>query len=99
VPAKPGDDTVALPLVLHLEHHALVRLVGGVGALRHDAVEAGPLEAPKPVLRRGVVGGRRRDVHRRLDRREHLLQSGAPLRERCFAVAAGSLREQVEEHH
>ena len=27
VPAEAGDDAVAVALVLHLEHHALVRLV------------------------------------------------------------------------
>ena len=32
VPAEAGDDAVALALVLHLQHHALVRLVGAAGA-------------------------------------------------------------------
>ena len=52
VPAEAGDDAVAVALVLHLEHHALVRLVDAARRLRHHAVEAGALEAPEPVARR-----------------------------------------------
>ena len=49
VPAEAGDDAVAIALVLHLEHHALVRLVGAGTRLGHDAVETGALEAAEPI--------------------------------------------------
>src|SRR5207237_5429243 len=45
VPAKAGDDAVALALVLHLEHHALVRLIDTRLRLGHHAVQSCPLEA------------------------------------------------------
>ena len=51
VPAKPGDHAVAIALVLDLEHHALVRLVGPRDRLGDDAVEPRALEAAKPVRR------------------------------------------------
>ena len=49
VPAEAGDDAIAFALVLHLQHDALVGLVGARGGLGHDAVEAGALEALEPV--------------------------------------------------
>src|SRR4051794_35339944 len=44
VPSKPGDDAVAVALVLHFQHDALVRFVNAGRALRHDAVESGAFE-------------------------------------------------------
>src|SRR5205085_1032090 len=38
VPTESGDDTIAFALVLHLEHGALVGLVGAVRRLRNHAV-------------------------------------------------------------
>src|SRR4029078_3758278 len=39
VPAKAGDDAVAIALVLHLEHDALVRLTGSRLPLRGGTLE------------------------------------------------------------
>src|SRR5204862_1380337 len=64
VPAKAGDDAVALALVLHLEHHALVRLIDARLRLRHHAVQSCPFEAPEPVSRRVSIARRRREVER-----------------------------------
>ena len=52
VPAEAGDHAVGGAHVLHLEHRALARLVGGVARLGDHAVEAGALEAVEPVARR-----------------------------------------------
>ena len=51
VPAKAGNDTIAIALVLDLEHHALVGFVGSRNRLGDDAVETGALEATKPIRR------------------------------------------------
>src|SRR5580700_4060034 len=50
MPSKSRNHAVAVALVLDLEHHALIRLVGSVGLFRDYAVEACSLEAPKPIL-------------------------------------------------
>ena len=49
VPAEPRHDAVAIPLVLDLEHHSLVRLVRSRGRLGDDAVEPRAFEAFEPV--------------------------------------------------
>src|SRR5207244_13001265 len=65
-PAESGDDAVAFTLVLHLEHHALVRLVGSVLTFGDDAIESGALESLKPIRGSFSVASRGRDVKRRL---------------------------------
>ena len=50
MPSKSRNHAVAVALVLDLEHHALIRLVGSVCPFRDYAVEARSLEAPKPIL-------------------------------------------------
>src|SRR5207249_5846772 len=57
VPAKAGNDTVALAFVFDLEHHALVGLVGPRNRLGDDAVETSALEATKPVSRYAGFAG------------------------------------------
>ena len=55
-----GDHAVGGALVLDLEHHPLVRLVGAVERLGDDAVQPGALELGEPALRRSsrsVVAG------------------------------------------
>src|SRR5438477_13160390 len=39
VPSKPGHDAIAIPLMLDLEHDALVRLVDARKGLRYNAVQ------------------------------------------------------------
>ena len=62
MPAKAGNDTIALALVLDLEHHALVGFVGSRNELSDDAVEASTLEATKPVRRYDQFAGCGRQV-------------------------------------
>src|SRR5574338_144856 len=50
VPAEARHDTVAVTLVLHLEHDALVRLVGPAVRLGDHAIEPRALEALEPIL-------------------------------------------------
>ena len=56
----------------------------------------GALELLEPALRRGQVGGRRRDVDRRARARERVDQGGAPLAERTPGVVVVAEGEQVE---
>src|SRR5579864_6643535 len=49
VPAESGHHAIAIALVLHLQHHALVRLVGAVDRLGHDAIEPRAFETPEPI--------------------------------------------------
>src|SRR5262245_25530481 len=49
VPAKSGDDAIALALMLHLQHRALVRLIETRHLLRHHAVEPSAFESLEPV--------------------------------------------------
>src|SRR5437660_6055253 len=97
VPAESGDDAVAFTLVLHLEHHALVRLVGSVLTFGDDAIESGALESLKPIRGSFSVASRGCDVKRRLRILEDRLESGAPLGERCVAKALIALAKDVEE--
>ena len=98
VPAKAGDDAVALALVLHLEHHALVRLIDTRLRLGHHAVQSCPLEAAEPVSRRVSIARRRREVERCCRAREHGLERGASRREGRRAQVTIALTEHVEEH-
>src|SRR5580692_11162683 len=49
VPAKSRHHAVAVALMFHLEHHALVRLVGSFTRLCHNTIEPGAFKAVKPV--------------------------------------------------
>ena len=65
VPSKAGNHAVAIALVLDLEHHALVRLVGPGNRLGHHAVETRAFEAAKPIRRDARFAGCRRQMDRR----------------------------------
>src|SRR5882762_5156207 len=49
VPSKAGHDAIAVALMLDLEHHAFVRLIGAGDRLRHYTVEARALKTPEPI--------------------------------------------------
>src|SRR5271155_491362 len=49
VPSKARHDTIAVALVLDLEHHALVGLIGAGSRLGHYAVEARAFKALEPI--------------------------------------------------
>jgi hypothetical protein len=95
VPAEPGDDAVRGARVLDLEHRALARLIGERVGLGHHAVEPGALEALEPVGGDGAIARHRRDVDRRLDAGEGLLEAGAALGLRAFAEVLVAEREQI----
>src|SRR5438132_5546016 len=97
VPAESGDDAVAFALVLHLEHHALVRLVGSVLTFGDDAIESRALESLKPIRGSFSVASRGRDVKRLLHILEDRLESRASLGEGCVAKALIALAKDVEE--
>ncbi len=65
VPAETGDDAVTVTLVLDLEHHSLIRLIGSVHMFGDDAIESGSLEAAKPIRGYSRVVGCGGDVDRR----------------------------------
>jgi hypothetical protein len=65
VPSKTGDDAIAVPLMLDLQHDALVRFVSSGNQLSHHSIEARALEPAKPVGRHAQFGGRRCHMNRR----------------------------------
>ena len=79
VPAEACDHAVRGALVLHLQHRPLVRLIGLLGALGHDSVQAGAFEAREPVLRERPIARRRRQVQGRVHPPEGGLEPRPPL--------------------
>src|SRR6266852_3233292 len=51
VPSKSSHDAIAVALMLNLEHHALVGLIGAGNRLCHNPVEARAFKAPEPIRR------------------------------------------------
>src|ERR1700712_4258428 len=49
MPPETGDYTIAVALMFHLQHDALIRFVSAGALLGHDAVEPRALEAMEPV--------------------------------------------------
>jgi len=96
VPAEAGDDAVGRPRVLDLDHRALARLVEAALRLRDHAVEPGAFEARKPLGRDLDVAGHRRQMHRRNERSERVLEQPPALRLRYLPQIAAVDREQVE---
>src|SRR5688500_3176335 len=98
VPAKARHDTIAVALVLDLEHHALVRLVGHGPRLRDDAVEPGAFEACKPICCDRNVWRGRRQIQGRLGTSQQLRQALPPPLERQGTQVALTLRQQIEKY-
>src|SRR5580704_10272704 len=99
MPTEPGDYAVTITLMLDFEHHAFVGLVNSLPRFGDDPIEAGALEAAKPIQRHICFIGRRRDVdrgHRRAKQRFQLLPA---LLKRLAAQIPLSLAKQVEEHN
>jgi hypothetical protein len=92
----PGHDAVGRALVLDLEHHPPVLLVGPLERLGHHPVEPGPLELVEPPPRDLHVGRGRRDVDRRHGVHEGGLERGPPFDERSTREVVIAEREQVE---
>ena len=98
VPAKSGDDAVAVPLMLDLEHHSLVRLIGSSLGFRDYTVESGALESAKPVCGQASVPCCRRDMKRRLHFLQQRFESRASVSERSIAKTSITFTEQIEEN-
>ena len=96
VHAVAGDHAIGRAHVLDLAHHALVGLIGEVGALGDQAVEAGSLEALEPVARDRLVAGERGQMDGRRGVREGALERRAPVCERLVREIVVAEREQVE---
>ena len=97
VPAKTGDDTIAIAFVLDLEHGAFIGLIDAGEGLCNDAVETGSFKALEPIGRDIGVGGGGCEVNGRRGRGEQFLQPFAPEMEGLAAQIAIAFAEQVEE--
>ena len=78
MPAKTRHHTVAVPLMLHLQHHPLVRLIRSIYRLRHHSIQPRPLKSLEPVRRHTLVPSRGGHMHRRPRMAKHLFQSLPP---------------------
>src|ERR1700743_1304507 len=78
MPAKTRDDTIAGPLIVYLQHRALVRRVWPTDRLRDYAIESRTFEACEPVLRGCGVPRCGCDMQRRVESREGSFKCGAP---------------------
>src|SRR5271170_3245111 len=98
VPPKPRDDAIAIALMLHLDHRALVRFVDAGLRLDDQSIEACTLEAPKPILRNAPLACRWSQVDRRRGVGEQFLQPLPSPLKRFAAQIPFALRKQIEEH-
>src|SRR5690348_3657814 len=98
VPAKSRDYAIAVALMLHLEHDALVRLIRSRDRLGYHAIQARAFKSPKPIRSHRSVPRCRRQMNRRLGRTHQLFQPLPPFLERLFPQIARALAEQIEKH-
>src|SRR5579864_298856 len=97
VPAKAGHHAVTVTLVLDLEHHALVGLVGSGYRLGDDAVEAGAFKTLEPVGGNVAVDGGRSEMNGRRRGADQRFQLVPPGPEGIAAEVAVAEAQQVEE--
>jgi hypothetical protein len=91
-----GDHAVRGALVLDLEHHPLVRLVGAGKRLGDHPVQPGPFELGEPLLGQTAVAGSRGQMDRCLGLRQRPLQRSPPLGERPAGPVLVTQGQQVE---
>jgi hypothetical protein len=48
MPAKSGNDAIAIPFVFNFQHHSLIGLIIAFTGFGHDTIEASTFEALKP---------------------------------------------------
>src|SRR5690242_3955221 len=97
MPAKPGNHTIALALVLDFEHCALVRFIDASNRLGDNAIETGALKPTKPIrCDLGFTRGRRQ-VNAHCGRRKQAFQDGSALFKRGAAQISLSYTENIEE--
>src|SRR5688572_32919235 len=96
MPAKTRHDAIAITFVFDLEHDAFVRFIKSRRGLSDDAVKSRAFKATKPVRRSREVGGRRRQMDRRLRLREQRLQFDSALRKRHVPHVTRSVSKKIE---
>src|SRR5262249_1119706 len=79
MPAKTGNDTIAIALVFDLEHDTLVGLVNACERLRDNTIESRTFESAKPVCCDAQFSGCGRDVNWRQCRCQDRSQLCEPL--------------------
>ncbi len=85
--------------MLHLQHHALVRLIRPIHRLRHHPIESRALKPLEPIRRDASVPRRRSHMNRRSRPAQHLLQPPPPLRKRRLPQILLPHPKQIEKHH
>ena len=99
MPPKSGDHAIAVALVLHLQHHPLVRLVGPGHRLGHNPVKPRAFKPPKPIRSHTRIPRSRSQVKRRRGRRKQRLQFPPPALKRNTAQIPIAHTKQIEEHN
>src|SRR6185503_16026764 len=97
MPAKPGNHTIALALVLNFEHRALVRFIDSSNRLRDNSIETGALKPTKPIRSDLGFTSCRRQMNGRLGARKQAFQDRAALFKRGAAQIPVSCAENIEE--
>src|SRR4030095_2844622 len=97
VPSEPGNDTVAISFVFHLEHDSLARLINPRSELGHHTLQSRAFETAEPVLRHRAIRCCRCLMDRRRYRRDQRFESLAPFLKRCVSQAALAFAKDVEE--
>ena len=93
-----GHDAVGGACVLHLEHHALVRLVGRRKGFADEAVETRSLEEAEPSAGLLHVGSDLREVDRSTCMHESLLEALATYAEGLGHQVVVAEGQEVERH-
>src|SRR5260221_6702753 len=96
VPSKAGHDTIAIALMLNLDHHALVRLIGAGDWLGDNPVEARAFKALEPIRRDTWLTRRRSQMDWGHGAGQNRLQLFAPPLERFDPPIAVPFAQQVE---
>src|SRR5688572_27140726 len=99
VPAEPGDHALRRSRVFDLDHRALARLIGEIRRFRDYAVETRAFEAGEPVHGERAIARHRRQVNRRADVAQQLLEllPALALRRGHLALAAGGKQIEADE--
>jgi len=91
-----SDDAIGGPLMLDLEHHPLVGLVGAIERLGDDPVQSSAFESLEPFAGDCRITGGRRHVNRRPRPCERDLQRHPPVDERSPGQVGVAQRQQIE---
>ena len=73
MPPKPRHHAVTIALMLHLQHHALIRLISPRRSLRHHPIQPRTLKPLEPIHSHPMIPSRRRHMNRSTAAAKHLL--------------------------